>query len=431
MLTTLAAGIVVPLLLILWSGKGPVRRSPWPAIAVLLWYGSGLVRAAAANVRAPREWDFACFWLYGHLAAGHQNIYDPAAFARFASPFATSDEFRLAVLNVGFPYPPPTIALFYPLGYATSVPVALAVWYTAQFAALAAAAWILARLFFPADGRRAGLLLLAIVAALPATLQTVDNAQTNFIVLLLVALALRDRDAPGGAVWEVLALWVKPYAAALLLFDAVCGRRRRLLTALGAAALSFAGAALLLGPAALAAYVHSNPSSREPAFAFTEQVNQSLLALVLRMHAMPRVHVWALGEPLFVAASLVLASVTAVMCARTTHRSEAGFAVVLLLGLIVYPGTLSSYGVILAIPFLVLWRNRTAFPGGSATVAAILFAAVVLQGGVVQRSFAAYVLSWAACLYLLLVAQPDGHDAMERPKNSLAAATTAAGAGGV
>ncbi len=49
MLTTLAAGIVVPLLLILWSGKARVRRSPWPAIAVLLWYGFGLVRAAAAQ----------------------------------------------------------------------------------------------------------------------------------------------------------------------------------------------------------------------------------------------------------------------------------------------------------------------------------------------------------------------------------------------
>src|SRR5450755_4478166 len=117
MLTTLTTGIAVPLLLILWSSGGSLRRSPWPAAAVLLWYGSGLVHAAAGNVHVPREGDYACFWLYGHIAAAHQNIYDPAVFARFASPFTPSDEFRAAVLNVGFPYPPPTIALFLPLGF--------------------------------------------------------------------------------------------------------------------------------------------------------------------------------------------------------------------------------------------------------------------------------------------------------------------------
>ena len=40
----------------------------------------------------------------------------------------------------------------------------------------------------------------------------------------------------------------------------------------------------------------------------------------------------------------------------------------LLLGLIVYPGALSSYGVVLIVPLLVLWRFRDAFPGRAATV---------------------------------------------------------------
>jgi hypothetical protein len=152
MLTSFAACLVVPLLLIAWSGRSRLRHAAWPALIVIAGYGYLLAHIAASNVRAPREWDFSCFWLYGHVAAAHQNIYDPAVFARFASPFAPSDEFRAAVLAVGFPYPPPTIALFWPLTLIHGVWAELAVWYLASFAALVGAAWILARTFMPADG---------------------------------------------------------------------------------------------------------------------------------------------------------------------------------------------------------------------------------------------------------------------------------------
>jgi hypothetical protein len=405
MLTTLAAGIVVPLLLILWSGGGSLRRSPWPAAAVLLWYGYGLVHAAAGNVHVPREWDYACFWLYGHIAAAHGNIYDPAVFARFASPFTPSPEFRAAVLNVGFPYPPPTIALFLPLGFIASVPAGLALWYVVQFGALAGAAWVLARAFLPDDGWRGALLVLALVAALPASLMNVDNAQTNFILLLLVALALRDRTRPAGAVWEMLAVWVKPYAAVLLVLDVVRLQWRRLLVAAITAAVSLAGAALVLGPTTLASYVRSNPATREPAYAFTEFVNQSLLAIVLRTHAALPPHVSALHEPLYVAGALLLAGLTIALCVRTGSRSEAAFATTLLLGLIVYPGALSSYGLVLIVPFLILWRGRDAFPGRAATVAAILALAIVLQSDRFELGFEANLLTWFACAYLLLAAR--------------------------
>jgi len=409
MLTTLAAGIIVPLLLILWSSGGSLRRSPWPALAALLWYGYGLVHAAVGNVHAPREWDYACFWLYGHIAAAHGNIYDPAVFARFASPFTPSPEFRAAVLDVGFPYPPPSIGLFLPLGFIASVPAGLALWYAVQFAALAAAAWVLARTLMPDDGWRGALLVLALVAALPASLMNVNNAQTNFILLLLVALALRDRCAPVGAVWELLAVWVKPYAAVLLLYDAVRLHGRRLLVAAVTTAASLAAAALVLGPATLASYVRSNPATREPASAFTEFVNQSLLAIVLRTHAALPAHVWVLHEPLYLAGALLLAGLTIVLCARAGSRTEAAFATTLLLGLILYPGALSSYGLILIVPFLILWRGRDAFPGRAATVAAILAVTIVLQSARFQLGFEANVLTWLACAYLLLArrTQPE------------------------
>jgi len=425
MVTSLAACVLVPLLLVLWSGSGRLQRSPWPAAAVILWYGSHLALSAAANVRAPHEWDYACFWLYGHIAAAHLNVYDPAVFAHFAAPFTPSDEFRAAVLDVGFPYPPPSIALFLPLGFIDSVPVGLAVWYGVQFAALAGAAWVLARTFMPADGWRSALLMLAIIAALPASINTVGDAQTNFLVLLLVALALHARGTASGAVWQTLAIWIKPYTAVLFLLDVVRGHWRRLLVAGLTALLSLIAAALILGPAALANYLRANPSTREPTFAFVEVVNQSLLAIVLRLHGVLPSHVSALHEPLYLAGALIFGAITVALCARTAVSSDVAFTSMLMLGLIVYPGTLTSYGVMLTVPLLVLWKYRSAFPGRTASVAALLAAAVFLQSFSLQRGFAANVLVWIACVYLLLVQRGEVREA--RPLPARAAGARAAG----
>jgi len=417
MLSSLAAGIAVPLLLILWSAEGRLRRSPWPGIVAIVWYGLRLARDAAANVRAPREWDYACFWLYGHIAAAHRNIYDPAVYGGFAVPFKLDADFRQAVLAVGFPYPPPTAALFFPLGFIHSVPLGLALWYLVQFAALAGAAWVLARVFLRADGPPAALLVLAILVALPASLMNVGDAQANFLVLLLCALALAGRETRAGAVWEGLALWVKPYAVALLLFDAAGRRWGRLVAAGGTIVLSLVISLLVVGPQAFATYVRANPSGREPAFAFVEVVNQSLLAIALRLHGTLPTHVAALHEPLYVAGALLLTVLTVGLCARSTAASEVRFAATLLLGLIVYPGTLSSYGVILIIPLLLLWQHRAVFWGGTAGVAVVTGAAVLLQSGALQLGFEANVLMWLACAYLL-VTQRDLDAGRRRTRGS-------------
>lgn len=402
MLMLIAACLVVPLLLMCWSGPGPLRRSPWPGLAAAATYGLGLARAAWGNVKTPHEWDYACFWLYGHVAAARANVYDPAAFAHLPAPFTFSDEFRRAVLDVGFPYPPPTIALFYPLGFISSVPAGLALWYGVQFAALAGAAWVLGRALWPEQSWRGPALVLGIAAALPASLMNVGDAQTNFIALLLVALAFASLGTPRGAVWSALVIWVKPYAAALLIADLAQRNWRRLAAAAAVLAASLAASIVLVGPAAFATYLRSNPAGREPAFAFVEVVNQSLLAVVLRLGGTLPDHVSALHEPLYLVAAALLAIATLALCARPNVPVDAAFAASLLLGLIVYPGALSSYGVVLLVPLLVLWRHRAAFPGGAATIAGLIGLAVLLQSAPVERGLAANAIVWAACAYVLV-----------------------------
>ncbi len=423
MLSTLVTCAAVPLLLIAWHSSGALRRSPWPAVAVLLWHGGGLARIALGNIRAPHEWDFACFWLYGHIAAAHLNVYDPGVYARFASPFPPDSAFRDAVLNVGFPYPPPSIALFWPLGFLASVRLGLTLWYGVAVGALIAAAWFLARSFMPADGWRGALLILGLICALPAAQNTVGDAQTNFLLLLLVALALLKRNTPAGAVWTALAVWVKPYAAVLLVTDLIGRHWRRLAVAGLTLALTLAAGVLLVGPLAFAAYLQANPSAREPPSAFVEVVNQSLLSAVLRLHHTLPPRVSASHEPLYVGLALLFTLVTVAACLRRTS-TQAAFAVTLLLGLIVYPGTLTSYGVMLILPLLVLWQQRNQFPGRTPAVALISAAAVLLQSGWLQCGFAADVLLWAACCWVA-VRTPAG-PSTEQPLPGLARTTVGA-----
>ncbi len=402
----LHAGLLAaPLLLALWSFRGPLQRSGWPALAAIVYFGGVCARGALANIRAPQAWDFGCFWLYGHIAAAHQNIYDPSVFAHFPLPFTPSDDFVQAVINVGFPYPPPTIALFLPLGYISSVSASLAVWYVVQFAALAIAAWLLARTFMPTEGWPGTALVLALTLALPATQTTVGYAQTNFLLLLLIALTLRTRSTAGGAVWQMLAVWVKPFAAALLLVDLVRGNWRRLAIAAVTAAASLIAAALVLGPQTLLTYFRSNPAGREPASTFSESVNQSLLAVVLRAHHVTPAHVSALHEPMYVAVAALLLAVTVVLCMRAPRDSDLALALALLLGLLIYPATLNSYGVVLVVPLLVLWRHRDALPGKTGAGAAVaLIALVTILQGYARFDFGANLALWI-CTAGVLAAQ--------------------------
>jgi hypothetical protein len=54
------------------------------ALVVIAYQLYGLSSIALSNLRAPREWDFMCFWVWGRLAVTGADFYDPAAGAPFA-----------------------------------------------------------------------------------------------------------------------------------------------------------------------------------------------------------------------------------------------------------------------------------------------------------------------------------------------------------
>ncbi len=406
--STAVASLSAALLLALWSLRGPLRRSPLPAMAAIAFFGFKALRDALANVRAPHEWDYACFWLYGHVAAAHQNLYEPAVLAKFPSPFIAvpGSEYVRAVLHVGFPYPPPTIALFLPLGYLDSVPVGLTIWYAVQFLALAAAAWLLAREFTPKTVFAGAALVFALVLALPATQSNVFYAQTNYLVLLAVALAFVTRMTPAGAVWQMLAVWIKPYTAALFVADVVRGRGRRLTAAAVTAVASMIAATVVLGPQTMLTYFRSNPSGREPGFTFIEIGNQSLLAVLLRARHIVPADSSVVHNTSYLGICGALVALTVLLCARAPRGSDLAFALCLLLGMLTYPATLIAYGVVLALPLLVLWKHRDVLPGKTATAVALV-AAVGISQGRLEFGFGANAALFAWTAFVLIRQRSD------------------------
>jgi hypothetical protein len=330
-------------------------------------------------------------------------VYDPAVFHAFAKPFASDVPFVKEVLDVGFPYPPPSIFLFLPLGYASRFGgTSLEIWYAVQFAALVAAALVLRRAALPDEGPGAALLILAIALLMPALAFDTGYAQTNSLCLLFVALAFAGRNANWGPIFTILALWVKPYAGALLLADLARLRVRRLGVACAAVLLSLGAAFAFLGPQAMLSYIVSGPIGREPAYVYAESA--SLLGVLVRLAGAGHLAAGAV-HPWYLALAALLTAATLFLCARAPRGDSLGFCLALLLGLLLYPGASASYGIVQIVPLLVLWNLRERLPGNTLGVAALIALTIYLQHHI-QAGFAPNALLWAYCGYAM-IALPD------------------------
>jgi hypothetical protein len=290
--------------------------------------------------------------------------------------------------------------LFLPLGHIENLSIGLSFWYALQGIALVAGAWVLARALLPKDGWPAFALVLALALALPATHDNVANAQTSFLALFVVALAFAGRTTPLGAVWQLFAVWIKPYAIALFLVDVIRAQWRRLGVAAVAAVASLVVAAALFGPQTVVTYVRSNPASREPTFAFYEIVNQSLLAGVLRTQQPPPAHVSLLDEPVYLLLALVAVGVSAALFGRARRTEDLPFAIALLVGLLVYPATLASYGVVLVVPLFILWSRYERLPGGAPAIVVLTLLVTVAQGPL-KFGLGANLVTWLYCVVAL------------------------------
>jgi hypothetical protein len=387
--------------------------------AFALFAGFELVdylRLAFSQLQHPPLWDFRAFWMFGLVAASHHNVYDPASYQVYRpllNPGADPD-FNAIAINIGMPYPPPAVLLVYPLGLIAKMSSAMLVWYVAIFSAIAAGIALLWRGFFAAEGL-AGLAVVAILLfSLSASRMTVALAQVTFFVLVLLLLFWRERTPWRAGMWLAALIALRPLFVLFAIYFAV-RRQWSALASLAATTVALVGISIpLLGPNGLASYVLHNPTQRYPGSYFFG--SQCLYKLLATMNAQHEGYFSLTAHPLYVAIALVCLAGGAVVCALCAERQrDACLALLMLLGLWLYPSTDTHYCVVLLVPMGVVWRCQRQL-GLSAAVVLGYFVAQYLLLDVRDGASTTGLLIALDSVFFAVIAFRKPSPVLERPQ---------------
>jgi hypothetical protein len=398
---TLAAVAALLLGLHLW-GRGPrgarAALAAFGAVTALLFV-LPVVSDVARNLRRLPEWDFLGFWLHARTAVLGGDFYDPAWARELARPFDPSDAFRREIVDAGFWYPPPSMLLFWPLGWFEHPAAALAPWYGLHAAFLAVAVVLAWKTFFSGKGAAELSACAALVCIGHGTYSTFHFSQTNFAALLALLLFWRSRGTLAGGAWLPVAVLVKPLLAAVAIGPLLARRWKAV------AGMALSSAALMLaslwgfGADAFLRYFARGPREAKPDWIYDEPTNQSLLGLVLRATDADCAGGACVTNPVFLGGAAILGAVTLLLGIGLQRAGEDEWTLALVLpaALIVYPVSQLFYSVLLLPPLLAFWRRREDVAGGAWTLAVLI--ATVYALAAVDRgrwTVLAYLLTWVA-----------------------------------
>jgi len=324
----------------------PVIWFFYSLILIIAFYLS--VSKVILVINHPSDWDFTAFYLYGKVAASGYNFYLPQnfhiVFINFQFPFTNLGGFISEVVNVGFPYPPPTILYFFPLGF-LNFNTALLLWTLFILVFLFGSIYIVYDQFFK-ECKLNGLMLVLILFLISTPVRaTIFYSQTNFILLFLLLLMKKYSDKKFSGIFLALAIFTKPY---MIIFGLVFLLRKKwkpLFYAIFSSLVLIGITAIIFGAKPFMSYLFNNPAKRLPVGVFSEDINQSLQAVLLRHHLItmdkPIIYIYILIGALLLMSSYLFFY----LLKRKLY--DYIWAVVLLVGLMLYPGTLSHYGVLL------------------------------------------------------------------------------------
>jgi hypothetical protein len=330
------------------SENKPSKKNIWIvysllfAVALFIFIGSTIIR-----LNHDQVYDFTAFYLYGKVAASGHDFYVPAnlhaVFNTLHLPLLDYREFDQEIVNTGFLYPPPTILLFTPLGF-LSYKTALICWTIFNLLFALGSIYLIYDLFFKAH-KLNGIMFVAILFFLFSPVrQTVSFSQTNFILLFLLLLMKKYSDRKFAGILLALALFTKPYMIVFVLAFILRKQWKTIIYFTMSSFILVGLTVVLFGKGPFISYIYNNPSRHLPDWVFSEGVNQSLHAVLLRANLIT-IDNHIVYTCTLIAGLLLTAMYLAYLLKRKLY--DYIWVVLLLAGLIFYPGTLSNYGVLL------------------------------------------------------------------------------------
>ena len=300
------------------------------------------------TIRHPEVFDFTAFYLYGKVAAAGYNYYLPenfqSVFKAIADlPLLDYAIFKEEIVGTGFLYPPPSIFLFVPLGF-LSIKTALICWTIFTLAFVPACIYLSYTLFFAQHKLNGLLLVSSLFFLLSPARDTVVFSQTNFILLFLLLLMKKNENKNFAGIFLALAMFTKPYMVVFFVYFLLRKNWGAILFFITTCLLITGATFLVFGKEVFISYLFDNPTKRLPLWVFRESINQSLHAVLLRANLI------TMAKPLVYYGILIAGfSITGAYLLFLLKRKLYDFiwAVLLLTGLLFYPGTLSYYGTLL------------------------------------------------------------------------------------
>lgn len=307
-------------------------------------------------------WDFTSFYLWAKVAAQGQNVYLPEAsqlvFGSLKLPNADFKDFTEGIVNVGFLFPPPTLFYFYILGF-LNYETALMVWTGVILLFLIGSMTYVYKHWF-ADYKISGLLLVITLFLLfPSVKFTIICSQTNFILLFWFLLLFHFADQKYAGIFLALAFLTKPFMLIFGLYFLISKNWKAIVYFIGTGGLLSIVSIVVFGTNTFISYFTNNPTQRLPHWQYYEDINQSLHAILLRTGLIN------LDSPVIYLVIfltiLVSAFVYSIYLFRGNLKTQV-WVVLMLTGLLIYPGTLSYYSVILLFIILPLVVKKIEFP---------------------------------------------------------------------
>lgn len=366
-------------------------------IALLsIWILFEIAETIQFNLTRPKDWDFLGMWVLFRTAFSGLDFYAPTDLQSIPLPFSPAPEFAQEVLSIGGQYPPPKMLLLFPLG-GFEYFVSYTIWYSVCSCLLLLIIILLWRIFFPKRHWPSLFFCLGMLLFLRSTLSTFSFGQTNFLILLSLLGYWAFRDRSWGGLSLAVGACIKPIVLLVVLYPAVKQHWRVLIGFVGTSLVLYGISALVFGLDICLKYFTLDIPGRLPRYVYTQGVNQSLLATVLRVTGDMYPALTPIYHPVFIALAIILGLATAwVVYSSQQKDSDQALLLVILLALVIYPATWEHYAVSLILPILFIWKQRKEiFLGENCCICFLVLVYTLIAYRNSKFAFLGIALPWA------------------------------------
>lgn len=349
-------------------GKNSYEPLKYLLLGSIIFLAFHFLYTISKSYLAIPQWDYIAFYLYSLAGQSGGNFYDPELFREIFGSHKlgplTTPVFVEEVVDVGFPYPPFAMLLFFPLGW-FDLQTGYFIWQSILIIFLIAGIYLLLNIFSP--GKENGnekiiftMVIIHLIFLFPGITSSFRFAQTSPVIFLFLLLLLKRLNHWDAGIYLAIMIMIKPLAVLFGVWFLMNRRWNVIAAAFVSGVVILVMTAMIFGFNVFTEYFASPPTDRIPEFVYSEPINKSLSAVLLRLYP---THLTFMDQSgitmLIISISILLLGFTAMVSRRIAEKSaRLSFLVFIPFGLLVYPASLAHYSLLLIPVILGIFREK-------------------------------------------------------------------------